>query len=154
VNDRGIQSSKLNPAQLELGLGIEAKTGNLVKTKTGQSMVTASVVVASPSGLAEKNAAKALVRKIATTVIKGNRDLWEEVKECYRRDSWGGSFGDVTHMTVASVAHTELEKLGEAERNFLQTHLPHNPYVLAGWTPSFAITGEIYLRASRVAGRL
>jgi hypothetical protein len=153
VNDRGIQSSRLSPEQLELGLGIGAKTGKLVIAKKGRSRARAPAVVANPDGLAEKSAARALVRKIATSMISRNRNLWEEVKEGFRGGSSGCVFGDATHMTVAAMAQEEVEKLDEAQRNLLHTHLRPNPNVLSGWTPSFAITGEIFLRASRVAGR-
>lgn len=139
--------------QLELGLGIGSDIQNLATEEMEPTGVTVPVVTQKPSDLAEKAAAKALIRSIATSVIKENRELWEDVKEGFRNDSWGGGFGSATHMTVASVAHKAVGKLSEAQQILLHTHIPPNPNVLIGWTPSFAVTGEIFLRASRVAGK-
>jgi len=147
------RASPLPLRQLELGLGIKSDIQNLATEEMEPTGVTVPVVVQKPSDLAEKAAAKALIRSIATSVIKENRELWEDVKEGFRNDSWGGRFGCATHMTVASVARTAIGKLAEAQQILLQTHIPPNPNFQIGWTPSFAVTGEIYLRASRVTGR-
>jgi len=150
MNDHGTQPSKAKMEQIKLSIGSESRTERpaaTTETRVSKQPTTES------SSLAEKRAAKALVRALATAVIKENRDLWDEIKECIRDNSPRVSFGADLHMDVVLAAREALAEQGDPERQLLQNHLQRNQYVLEGWTPAFAISGEIFLRASRVAGR-
>ena len=138
------------PVQLVFEASSEAIEGSTKRPTTAKEKSLKTRLAAANQ---ERKAAEALVRKIATAVIQKNRALWSDLKSRLEAHSRHANFGSDIHLMIGGAVAREMAGRTTPELDLLKGHLTPLRESARFWTPSDAVTAEIFRRAAMVAGR-